>query len=58
MATFHMSHRPLPHEAEEELRRTYPHAAWHLEASDALSSMCHPALAASATGAAGAVCLP
>lgn len=35
MVSVHMSHRPLPPEAEERLRRTYPHAAWHLEISDA-----------------------
>ncbi len=35
MVSLHMPHRPLPPEAEEKLRRTYPHAAWHLQMSDA-----------------------
>ncbi len=35
MTSFHFSHRPLPREAEERWRRTYPHAAWHLAVSDA-----------------------
>jgi hypothetical protein len=34
MASFHMAHRPLSAKAEERLRMTYPHAAWHLNASD------------------------
>lgn len=32
---FHFASAPYSPEAEEELRRTYPHAAWHLELSDA-----------------------
>jgi hypothetical protein len=35
MWSFHASNRLLPPEKEEELRKTYPHAAWHLEVSDA-----------------------
>jgi hypothetical protein len=35
MISFHMSHPRLTIRQEEELRRTYPHAAWHLNASDA-----------------------
>lgn len=35
MVSFHMSHAPMSTEAEERLRKTYPHAAWHLAVSDA-----------------------
>ena len=35
MTSFHFSQRLLSPEDEEKLRRTYPHAAWHLEVSDA-----------------------
>jgi hypothetical protein len=34
MASFHMQHRLLTAKEEETLRRTYPHAAWHLNVSD------------------------
>ncbi len=34
MMTFHMSHRPLTIKEEEKLRKTYPHASWHLNVSD------------------------
>jgi hypothetical protein len=35
MTSFHMQHAPMATEAEKELRKTYPHAAWHLTVSDA-----------------------
>jgi hypothetical protein len=35
IVSFHCSHRLFSAEVEERLRRTYPHAAWHLEVSDA-----------------------
>jgi len=34
MHSFHLQHAPMAAKAEEELRRTYPHAAWHLTVSD------------------------
>lgn len=35
MFSFHFQTPPVSPELEEELRRTYPHAAWHLNLSDA-----------------------
>ena len=35
MVSFHFQHPLLSAQQEEKLRRTYPHAAWHLEVSDA-----------------------
>jgi hypothetical protein len=35
MVSFHFSTPLHTAEEEEKLRRTYPHAAWHLEVSDA-----------------------
>jgi hypothetical protein len=43
MTSLHCSHRLLSTEAEEKLRRSYPHAAWHLDVSDAyLRCASHP----------------
>jgi hypothetical protein len=35
MTSLHLQHAPMTAEAEENLRKTYPHAAWHLTVSDA-----------------------
>jgi hypothetical protein len=34
MVSFHIGHPPLTTKDEEILRKTYPHAAWHLNVSD------------------------